>query len=94
MAPARSCAPREGPRGPAGPAEISEAENIDMTQRVLARGVVLAGLVVLAVVLAGMSLPSEAQAKKPNILMIFGDDVGRTNISAYSMGVGGSRARA
>ncbi|BDB25479.1 arylsulfatase [Cupriavidus sp. P-10] len=29
--------------------------------------------------------------KKPNILVIFGDDVGQTNISAYSMGVLGYR---
>ncbi len=31
----------------------------------------------------------QAQAKKPNILVIFGDDVGQTNISAYSLGVTG-----
>ena len=30
-----------------------------------------------------------AAAEKPNILVIFGDDVGQTNISAYSMGVVG-----
>ncbi|MGN5479909.1 sulfatase-like hydrolase/transferase [Cupriavidus basilensis] len=29
--------------------------------------------------------------KKPNILVIFGDDVGQTNISAYSHGVVGYR---
>src|SRR5215470_15199917 len=34
---------------------------------------------------------ARAQAKKPNILVIFGDDVGQTNISAYSMGVVGYR---
>jgi arylsulfatase len=36
---------------------------------------------------------SEAQAtgKKPNILVIFGDDIGQTNISAYSMGLMGYR---
>jgi len=27
--------------------------------------------------------------KKPNILVIFGDDIGQTNISAYSMGLMG-----
>jgi arylsulfatase len=32
---------------------------------------------------------AQAPAKKPNILVIFGDDVGQTNISAYSMGVVG-----
>src|SRR6195952_230301 len=30
-----------------------------------------------------------AAADKPNILVIFGDDIGQTNISAYSMGVVG-----
>jgi arylsulfatase A-like enzyme len=29
----------------------------------------------------------QAQVKKPNILVIFGDDVGLTDISAYSMGM-------
>src|SRR6185503_15593979 len=30
-----------------------------------------------------------AQAKKPNILVIFGDDIGQANISAYTFGVVG-----
>jgi len=30
-----------------------------------------------------------AAAEKPNILVIFGDDIGQSNISAYSMGVVG-----
>jgi arylsulfatase A-like enzyme len=32
-----------------------------------------------------------AQEKKPNILVIFGDDIGQTNISAYSFGLMGYR---
>ena len=42
------------------------------------------------------SVPAIAQttAKKPNILVIFGDDVGPTNISAYSFGVVGYKTRA
>ena len=31
------------------------------------------------------------QEKKPNILVIFGDDIGQTNISAYSFGLMGYR---
>jgi len=31
------------------------------------------------------------QGKKPNILVIFGDDIGQTNVSAYSMGMMGYR---
>ena len=34
---------------------------------------------------------SEGQDKKPNILVIWGDDVGRSNISAYTRGVMGYR---
>src|SRR5256714_14156600 len=32
-----------------------------------------------------------AQDRKPNILVIFGDDIGQTNVSAYSMGMMGYR---
>jgi arylsulfatase len=32
-----------------------------------------------------------ARGKKPNILVIFGDDIGQTNVSAYSMGMMGYR---
>jgi arylsulfatase A-like enzyme len=35
------------------------------------------------------SQSATAQAKKPNILVIFGDDIGQTNISAYAFGVTG-----
>ncbi len=35
------------------------------------------------------AMASGAQIKKPNILVIFGDDIGQANISAYSMGVVG-----
>ena len=38
---------------------------------------------------ASASAPNSTSAKKPNILVIFGDDIGQTNISAYSMGVVG-----
>src|SRR5262245_61240875 len=38
-----------------------------------------------------VSSVATAQEKKPNILVIFGDDIGQTNISAYSMGLMGYR---
>jgi hypothetical protein len=47
-----------------------------------------AGAVALLFALSATSY-AQAQAKKPNILVIFGDDVGQTNISAYSFGVMG-----
>ena len=35
--------------------------------------------------------PAGSTADKPNILVIFGDDIGQTNVSAYSMGLMGYR---
>ncbi len=44
----------------------------------------------LALVLLALALPAQAQtaspAKKPNILVIWGDDIGGFNISAYNQG--------
>ncbi len=51
-------------------------------------------LILLLAVLAFAGVASAQQkpaAKKPNILVIFGDDVGQTNISAYGQGVVGYR---
>jgi arylsulfatase len=46
----------------------------------------------LGVAVAGVAAaPPALAADKPNILVIFGDDIGQTNISAYSMGVVGYR---
>jgi hypothetical protein len=36
--------------------------------------------------------PAPASVRRPNILIIFGDDIGQTNISAYSFGLMGYRA--
>jgi arylsulfatase len=47
-----------------------------------------AGAVALSIALSATS-DAQAQAKKPNILVIFGDDVGIANISAYSDGLMG-----
>src|SRR5579862_5438296 len=35
------------------------------------------------------AISADAQAKKPNILVIFGDDIGQANISRYTHGVVG-----
>jgi arylsulfatase len=54
----------------------------------------LAALLVIAVFSFGPGVTmgtAQVSAKKPNILVIFGDDIGQTNISAYSMGVMGYR---
>ena len=47
----------------------------------------------LAACLLAVALPAAAQSagKKPNILIIWGDDIGQFNISAYNMGMMGYR---
>ncbi|MBP1872832.1 Arylsulfatase [Ensifer adhaerens] len=53
------------------------------------KALALAGTVLMTTISAS-SLPAFAQdTAKPNILVIFGDDIGQTNISAYSFGVMG-----
>ncbi len=41
------------------------------------------------VLLVGGLVPMDAQAKKPNVLVIWGDDVGWFNLSAYHRGMMG-----
>ena len=51
------------------------------------------GLSLLTAAAALLSVTSSVQAadKKPNILVIFGDDIGMWNVSAYNMGMMGYR---
>jgi len=46
---------------------------------------------VALLLLSGVHSIARAQQSKPNILVIFGDDIGQTNVSAYSMGLMGYR---
>ncbi|WP_050603433.1 arylsulfatase [Ruegeria sp. 6PALISEP08] len=43
----------------------------------------------VASVALALALPAWAQDQKPNILVIWGDDIGQSNISAYTMGLMG-----
>jgi arylsulfatase A-like enzyme len=50
------------------------------------------GAAALVLTLAVLGLPKvQAQEKKPNILIIWGDDIGYHNISAYNHGIMGYR---
>jgi len=53
------------------------------------RALALAGTVLASTFLATPASTSAQDAAKPNILVIFGDDIGQTNISAYSFGLMG-----
>jgi hypothetical protein len=56
------------------------------------RNLLLGGIALLAATAVEYFLPSPATAQtqsQPNILVIFGDDTGQTNISAYSFGLVG-----
>src|SRR5215204_7425840 len=53
------------------------------------RNAVLTILTFAAALVLGALAPVQAAGKKPNILIIWGDDVGRDNISAYSRGIMG-----
>src|SRR4029077_11454872 len=46
-------------------------------------------LLSIAVASASAQSPAPDSGKKPNILVIFGDDIGQTNVSAYSKGMMG-----
>jgi arylsulfatase A-like enzyme len=49
----------------------------------------ITGLLALASILALAALPVSAQQKKPNILILWGDDIGYWNVSAYNQGMMG-----
>ena len=56
------------------------------------RSTMLASAAAALAFLAAAPLPAIAQGQaRPNILVIFGDDIGQTNISAYAMGLVGYR---
>ncbi len=66
------------------------SESINTARKSNALGITRAVFAFLAVWLISCGAAS-AQTKKPNILVIWGDDIGQTNISAYTMGLVGYR---
>ena len=64
---------------------MSSPENIAAKWRRGLRRLAVASLTV------ALAAPVWAQDEKPNILVIWGDDIGQSNISAYTMGMMGYR---
>ncbi len=60
-------------------------------ERKTMKALILSALSVLtvAIMFIGVSAPAQAQEKKPNIVIIWGDDIGYWNISAYNQGMMG-----
>ena len=56
---------------------------LDVLRRAL--GLFLMGLMALVL---GVTQPALAQEKKPNIVIIWGDDIGQSNLSIYTKGCG------
>jgi arylsulfatase len=63
--------------------------NIPATLARARRHTALGTAMVVAVLVLLVSGLARAQEKKPNILVIFGDDIGQSNISAYTRGLMG-----
>src|SRR5262249_22049719 len=61
-------------------------KGVGMTSRVIH---VLSAMLCLIIVVIGGQGIAQAQATKPNIVIIWGDDIGQSNVSAYSMGLMG-----
>ena len=52
----------------------------------------LFALVACVVATVSFTAEAQAQAKKPNIIVIWGDDIGQSNISAYTHGLMGYKS--
>jgi arylsulfatase A-like enzyme len=62
---------------------------MNLLRNFTATGLLVASLMVSLAIAVFFSAPAWAVDKKPNFLVIMGDDVGITNISAYSRGLMG-----
>jgi len=61
------------------------------TSTLVAAATLTSGALAQAQKAAPAAAPAASSDRKPNILVIFGDDIGQTNISAYSFGLMGYR---
>ena len=71
-------------------ASLPEVSRNLMIRNMLSRTAIATAVGIAYTALLGPA-SAQAQQSRPNILVIFGDDIGQTNISAYSFGVVGYR---
>ena len=64
---------------------------MQVLQAVVSRGVIGSTVVAVMVAALCLSVAAKAQATKPNIIMIMGDDIGMWNIGAYHRGLMAAR---
>ncbi|MGZ8155162.1 MAG: arylsulfatase [Burkholderiales bacterium] len=85
---------RVKPRGQSGSHTDQEIENVSRRRMLLAGTALAAAGVSTAALAQAQSKPSRSgspSGAKPNILVIFGDDIGYWNVSAYNRGMMGYR---
>jgi hypothetical protein len=74
---------------------VSDAISTDRLLTIMKTKLIFAAftltLTCIVIASARAQSPAPSSGKKPNILVIFGDDIGQTNVSAYSMGLMGYR---
>jgi hypothetical protein len=70
---------------------ISAGTPSDATKTCCSSDLVRGSMLALAEHKESVAEVASQAGKKPNILVIFGDDIGQTNVSAYSMGLMGFR---
>ena len=79
----------ETPTDRAGEKAINRRNILLGTSTLVAAATLTSGALAQAQKAAPSAAPAAASGRKPNILVIFGDDIGQTNISAYSFGLMG-----
>jgi arylsulfatase A-like enzyme len=72
---------------------VSDAIPINRALTIMKTKLIVAAVsfALICVLSANAQSPAPSSGKKPNILVIFGDDIGQANVSAYTMGVMGYR---
>ncbi|MDX2039465.1 MAG: arylsulfatase [Isosphaeraceae bacterium] len=72
-------------------AAVDAADAASCSSEPISRGVLASAVTSSVVATTNTPAPAQAKSGRPNIVVIWGDDIGRANISAYTMGLVGYR---